>query len=45
MFVAFGNEAKAFKFEQYLKSPSGRPFAKKRLQAPVNNKQRKPHPS
>jgi predicted GIY-YIG superfamily endonuclease len=30
-YVAFRNEAQAFKFEQYLKSPSGRAFAKKRL--------------
>jgi putative endonuclease len=29
--VAFSDEAQAFKFEKYLKSPSGRAFAKKRL--------------
>jgi putative endonuclease len=30
-YVAFSNEEQAFKFEKYLKSPSGRAFAKKRL--------------
>jgi putative endonuclease len=30
-YVAFSDEAPAFKFEKYLKSPSGRAFAKKRL--------------
>jgi putative endonuclease len=30
-FVAFGDEKQAFAFEQYLKSASGRAFAKKRL--------------
>jgi putative endonuclease len=30
-YVAFADEQKAFQFEQYLKSASGRPFAKKRL--------------
>jgi predicted GIY-YIG superfamily endonuclease len=30
-YVAFSDEAQAFKFEKYLKSPSGRAFAKKRL--------------
>jgi len=30
-YVAFSNEAQAFAFEKYLKSPSGRAFAKKRL--------------
>ena len=30
-YVAFGGEAQAFRFEKYLKSPSGRAFAKKRL--------------
>jgi predicted GIY-YIG superfamily endonuclease len=30
-YVAFSNEAQAFAFERYLKSPSGRAFAKKRL--------------
>jgi predicted GIY-YIG superfamily endonuclease len=30
-YVAFSDEARAFKFEKYLKSPSGRAFAKKRL--------------
>jgi len=29
--VAFGNRQKALDFEKYLKSPSGRAFAKKRL--------------
>jgi len=29
--VAFTNREKALKFEKYLKSPSGRAFAKKRL--------------
>jgi hypothetical protein len=29
--VAFSNEAQAIAFEKYLKSPSGRAFAKKRL--------------
>lgn len=30
-YVAFSDEAQAFAFEKYLKSPSGRAFAKKRL--------------
>jgi putative endonuclease len=30
-YVAFDNEKQAFKFEKYLKSPSGRAFSKKRL--------------
>lgn len=30
-YVAFSDEDQAFKFEKYLKSPSGRAFAKKRL--------------
>ncbi len=30
-YVAFSNESKAIKFEQYLKSGSGRAFANKRL--------------
>jgi predicted GIY-YIG superfamily endonuclease len=30
-YVAFSDEEKAFAFEQYLKSASGRAFAKKRL--------------
>jgi len=30
-YVAFADEAQAFAFEKYLKSPSGRAFAKKRL--------------
>jgi putative endonuclease len=30
-YVAFSNETQAFAFERYLKSPSGRAFAKKRL--------------
>ncbi len=30
-YIAFGDEEQAFKFEKYLKSPSGRAFAKKRL--------------
>ncbi len=30
-YVAFSDEAQAFAFERYLKSPSGRAFAKKRL--------------
>ncbi|HZL29843.1 MAG TPA: GIY-YIG nuclease family protein [Pseudolabrys sp.] len=30
-YVAFSDEAQAFKFEKYLKSPSGRAFSKKRL--------------
>ena len=30
-YVAFSNEAQAVAFERYLKSPSGRAFAKKRL--------------
>lgn len=30
-FVAFTDEAKAFAFERYLESASGRAFAKKRL--------------
>ena len=30
-YVAFADEAKAFSFEKYLKSASGRAFAKKRL--------------
>ncbi|MBW1920730.1 MAG: GIY-YIG nuclease family protein [Deltaproteobacteria bacterium] len=29
--IAFTNRAKALDFEKYLKSPSGRAFAKKRL--------------
>ncbi len=29
--VAFSDEVKAFAFEKYLKSASGRPFAKKRF--------------
>ena len=29
--VAFSDEKQAFNFEKYLKSPSGRAFAKKRL--------------
>jgi putative endonuclease len=29
-YVAFHDEAQAFQFERYLKSPSGRAFAKKR---------------
>jgi predicted GIY-YIG superfamily endonuclease len=29
--VAFSNRQKAIEFEKYLKSPSGRAFAKKRL--------------
>ena len=30
-YIAFADEKKAFAFEQYLKSGSGRAFAKKRL--------------
>jgi putative endonuclease len=30
-YVAFGDEAQAVRFEKYLKSASGRAFAKKRL--------------
>jgi predicted GIY-YIG superfamily endonuclease len=30
-YVAFDDEQQAFAFEKYLKSPSGRAFAKKRL--------------
>ncbi len=30
-YAAFSDETQAFKFEKYLKSPSGRAFAKKRL--------------
>ena len=30
-YIAFNNEMQAFQFERYLKSPSGRTFAKKRL--------------
>jgi predicted GIY-YIG superfamily endonuclease len=30
-YVAFAEEQQAFAFEKYLKSPSGRAFAKKRL--------------
>ncbi|MGH6728453.1 MAG: GIY-YIG nuclease family protein [Pseudolabrys sp.] len=30
-YVAFDDEKQAFHFEKYLKSPSGRAFAKKRL--------------
>jgi hypothetical protein len=30
-YAAFSNEQQAFAFEKYLKSPSGRAFAKKRL--------------
>jgi putative endonuclease len=30
-YVAFEQEKQAFAFEKYLKSPSGRAFAKKRL--------------
>jgi putative endonuclease len=30
-YIAFSDKAQAFKFEKYLKSPSGRAFAKKRL--------------
>jgi predicted GIY-YIG superfamily endonuclease len=30
-YVAFSDEKQAFAFETYLKSPSGRAFAKKRL--------------
>ena len=30
-YIAFSNQAQAFAFEKYLKSPSGRAFAKKRL--------------
>ena len=30
-YIAFRNEKQAFNFEKYLKSPSGRAFAKKRL--------------
>ena len=30
-YVAFSDEQQAFAFEKYLKSPSGRAFAKKRL--------------
>jgi putative endonuclease len=31
IYVAFSEEIQAFAFEKYLKSPSGRAFAKKRL--------------
>lgn len=30
-YLAFSDESQAFHFEKYLKSPSGRAFAKKRL--------------
>ena len=30
-YIAFSDEKQAFAFEKYLKSPSGRAFAKKRL--------------
>jgi predicted GIY-YIG superfamily endonuclease len=30
-YIAFVNEAQAYAFERYLKSPSGRAFSKKRL--------------
>lgn len=30
-YIAFSDERQAFNFEKYLKSPSGRAFAKKRL--------------
>lgn len=30
-YIAFSDETRAFKFERYLKSGSGRAFAKKRL--------------
>jgi len=30
-YIGFTNEKRAFAFEKYLKSPSGRAFAKKRL--------------
>jgi putative endonuclease len=30
-YIAFSDEAKAISFEKYLKTPSGRAFAKKRL--------------
>ena len=30
-YIAFSHDANAFAFEKYLKSPSGRAFAKKRL--------------
>jgi predicted GIY-YIG superfamily endonuclease len=30
-YTAFSDESQAFAFERYLKSPSGRAFAKKRL--------------
>jgi hypothetical protein len=30
-YIAFRDENQAFAFERYLKSPSGRAFAKKRL--------------
>ena len=30
-YIAFADEARAFEFEKYLKSGSGRSFAKKRL--------------
>ena len=30
-YIAFSDEKQAFAFERYLKSPSGRAFAKKRL--------------
>jgi len=30
-YVAFGDDKRAFAFEKYLKSGSGRPFANKRL--------------
>jgi putative endonuclease len=31
IYIAFSDEKQAFAFEKYLKSPSGRAFAKKRL--------------
>ncbi|HET7804090.1 MAG TPA: GIY-YIG nuclease family protein [Pseudolabrys sp.] len=30
-YIAFNDDKQAFKFERYLKSPSGRAFSKKRL--------------
>ena len=33
-YIAFSDEAQAVKFESYLKSPSGRAFAKKRCGGP-----------
>jgi putative endonuclease len=30
-YIGFSNQVQAFAFEKYLKSPSGRAFAKKRL--------------